>query len=560
MTKAPVDAKDGLTETPPRRRQPLWLLAVVAWQMVVALAMAAAAVAMLAGALYDFAGLGLVTAVALALLVAVASAASIPLLLRHHHAGRAIGIILDYLLGVLAAFITLQTIGVFRGLDALGTTFRKAVPMLAVVAVGWLLLGQAERFGSQSGSIRRVGRWVMIAGGVGLVVWAGLLPGLAEFFVRLVKPRSLLPALVGAASLFAFWWLRRGAAILLFGSRRDQEEALDGFLFASPNLLGFAAFFAFPLLFSLFVSFTAWDGLTDITWLGPDNFIKIFSLQFVTVDAGQSASDVLKFGYSELARFGSLIVGARDSFFWIALKNIGLFAVTAVPLATIPALGLAAVLNSKVPGVKVFRAIYFIPSVAGVLGVALIWKQLYNASVGFINYGLERLFALISLLPGVDIHAPQPQWLSSSSMALWSIVIFFAWYTIGFNTVLFVAGMQGIPASLYEAAEIDGANAWRRFRTITVPMLAPTTFFVVSTTTILALQVFTEPFILMGPQLPPSGPGNATLTPVVHLYQEGFRRFNQGYASALAWVLFLLIFTITLIYLRRQRKAEAGMG
>jgi ABC-type sugar transport system permease subunit len=400
----------------------------------------------------------------------------------------------------------------------------------------------------------------MIAGGVGLVVWAGLLPGLAEFFVRLVKPRSLLPALVGAASLFAFWWLRRGAAILLFGSRRDQEEALDGFLFASPNLLGFAAFFAFPLLFSLFVSFTAWDGLTDITWLGPDNFIKIFSLQFVTVDAGQSASDVLKFGYSELARFGSLIVGARDPFFWIALKNIGLFAVTAVPLATIPALGLAAVLNSKVPGVKVFRAIYFIPSVAGVLGVALIWKQLYNASVGFINYGLERLFALISLLPGVDIHAPQPQWLSSSSMALWSIVIFFAWYTIGFNTVLFVAGMQGIPASLYEAAEIDGANAWRRFRTITVPMLAPTTFFVVSTTTILALQVFTEPFILMGPQLPPSGPGNATLTPVVHLYQEGFRRFNQGYASALAWVLFLLIFTITLIYLRRQRKAEAGMG
>jgi len=329
----------------------------------------------------------------------------------------------------------------------------------------------------------------------------------------------------------------------------------------SPNLFGFAAFFAFPLLFSLFISFTAWDGLTDITWLGPDNFVKIFSLQFVTVGTGQAASDVLKFGYSELARFGSLIVGARDPAFWIALKNIAFFAVTAVPLAVIPALGLAALLNSKVPGMKLFRAIYFIPSVAGVLGVALIWKQLYNASVGFINYGLERLFALVSLLPGVQVSAPQPAWLSSASVALWSIVIFFAWYTVGFNTVLFLAGMQGISGSLYEAAEIDGASPWQKFRKITVPMLAPTTFFVVATTTILALQVFTEPFILMGPQLPPSGPSNATLTPVVHLYQEGFRRFNQGYASALAWVLFMVIFGITLLYFRWQRKSEeAGVG
>lgn len=544
----------------PPPSQPRWLLAVVAWQTLLAVMMVGGGVAIVTGALFDFAGLGLVVVVAIGMLVGAASGLAVPLLLGHRHRGRAIGIILDYLVLVAGGFITLQTIGVFRGLDALGATFRKAVPLVLIVALGWLLLGQADRFRSQAGRIRLAAKWIMIAGAAALLVGVGIIPGLAEFFVRLVKPRSLVPALISVLAGLAFWLLRRSEAIRVFRSKQDQEEALDGFLFVSPNLLGFIAFFAFPLLFSLFVSFTAWDGLTNITWLGPDNFVKIFSLQFVTVDAGQVASDVLKFGYSELARFGSLIVGARDPFFWIALKNIALFAVTAMPLAVIPALGLAAMLNSKVPGVKIFRAIYFIPSVAGVLGVALIWKQLYNASVGFINYGLDRLFALISLLPGVELAAPQPQWLSSSSVALWSIVIFFAWYTIGFNTVLFLAGMQGIPGALYEAAEIDGASPWQKFRKITVPMLAPTTFFVVATTTILALQVFTEPFILMGPQLPPSGPNNSTLTPVVHLYQEGFRRFDQGYASALAWVLFLLIFIITLVYFRRQRKNEAGMG
>lgn len=559
MSQAPIEPETKAPSAPPPS-QPRWLLAVVAWQAILAAMMIGGGVAILTGALFDFTGVGLVVVVAVVLLVGTASGLAVPLLLWHRHAGRAIGIILDYLVLVLAGLVALQTIGVFRGVDALGATFRKAVPLVLVVALGWLLLGQAERFRRQSGRIRLAAKWIMVGGAAALLVGVGIIPGLAEFFVRLVKPRSLAPAAIGVLSGLAFWLLRRGEAIRVFRSKQDQEEALDGFLFVSPNLLGLAAFFAFPLLFSLFISFTAWDGLTDITWLGPDNFIKIFSLQFVTVDAGQAASDVLKFGYSELARFGSLIVGARDPFFWIALKNIAIFAVTAVPLAVLPALGLAALLNSKVPGVKFFRAIYFIPSVAGVLGVALIWKQLYNASVGFINYGLDRLFALISLLPGVDLAAPQPQWLSSSSVALWSIVIFFAWYTIGFNTVLFLAGMQGIPGALYEAAEIDGANPWQKFRRITVPMLTPTTFFVVATTTILALQVFTEPFILMGPQLPPSGPSNATLTPVVHLYQEGFRRFNQGYASALAWVLFVLIFTITLIYFRRQRKTEAGMG
>jgi multiple sugar transport system permease protein len=130
-------------------------------------------------------------------------------------------------------------------------------------------------------------------------------------------------------------------------------------------------------------------------------------------------------------------------------------------------------------------------------------------------------------------------------------MIVFAWQQLGFNTVLFLAGMQGIDRSLYEAADIDGANAWNRFRSITVPLLKPTTVFVVTNATILALQLFNEPFILQAPS-PPNGPNNSTLSPVIYLYQNAFQRFRQGYASAVAWALFLLIFAITLIYFSRQ--------
>lgn len=540
------------------QEHPTWLLVVVAWQAIVAVAAALGAISMATGSLYDYTGLSLGIVLALAIAAALTSGVSIPLMLRHQHRGRAMAMLVDYLIVVLTAFIALQTIGVFSGVSSLGTTFRDAAPLGLIVIAGWLLVGQAERFPGKANQLQRTGRWIMIGGGVILAIGVGLFPGLIEFFSRLIRVRSLIPALIATAAGLAFWWLRRSEATEVFRSNSRQLEAIDGLLFASPNLLGFGAFFAFPLAFSLFVSFTAWDGLSGIEWLGPDNYIKIFSLQFASVDAGQAASDVLKGGYSQLWRFGDLIVGARDPEFWIAMKNILLFGLTAVPLSIIPGLLLAAMLNSKVPGVRFFRAVYFIPSVAGVLGIALIWKQLYNASIGFINYGIDRLYAFVNLLPGLDLTAPQPEWLSDSSTALWSMVIFFAWYTIGFNTVLFLAGMQGIPGTLYEAASIDGASPWQKFRHITVPMLAPTTFFVTATTTILTLQVFTEPFILMGPQLPASGPNNATLTPVVHLYQEGFRRFSQGYASALAWVLFLLIFGITLIYFRRQRQAEAA--
>ncbi len=152
------------------------------------------------------------------------------------------------------------------------------------------------------------------------------------------------------------------------------------------------------------------------------------------------------------------------------------------------------------------------------------------------------------------VEDPKIRWLSTSDTALFSVAIMAAWRLIGFNTVLFLAGLQNIPGTLYEAATVDGANDWQKFRRVTLPLLAPTTFFVMITTVITALQVFEDIFIVM-PGQNPAGPGNSTLTMVLYLYQKGFQRFEQGYASAIAWVLFLVIFTATLLQFQRQRSA-----
>jgi ABC-type sugar transport system permease subunit len=548
--------------SPPRAKAgseaPRWFMPIVAWESLLGIAALLGAVLILTGNLWNLSGLAVWIVAASLVAVALFAGLGVRDSLAAKHRGRAIGVILNYLVVVLFGFAAFQNMGIFRGLDALGDNFFSVAWVLLIVAVGWVLATQAERFGGWEPNVRLAGRVIAGIGAVWLLIGVGLFPGLLEFFIRVIELDVLIPLLVAVAGGVAFWLLRSDEAGLYFKTTRDEAEALDGLLFASPNVIGFLAFFAGPLLFSLYVSFTSWDGLTELNWVGVDNYARIFGLQFTSIDAGQLASDVLKDGYTELVRLGDFIIGARDRLFWIGLRNIVVFGVFAVPLAVIPAIVLAALLNQKLPGVKFFRAVYFIPSVAGVVGIALIWKQLYNATVGFINYGIVRLWDLINLLPGADFEPPQPEWLSNSRVALFSVVIVFAWQTIGFNTVLYLAGMQGISASLYEAASIDGAGKWQTFRKITIPMLRPTTLFVVATTTILALQLFNEPFILFQPQQQPSGPNNATLTPVVQLYQEGFQRFNQGFASALAWVLFAIIFAITIFYFRRQRDDEVS--
>ena len=498
---------------------PRWLAPLIGWQALLAVAGAAVTAMVASGERIQLGGTLRWVAVFVLSLATVLAVMSVPWVRARIHRGRLAAFSLNFLLAIVAGFFTLQEVNFFNGLDAVGETFPNGVPFLLVVGAGWLISGWAPRWPSYERALRLAARWMMGLGLGFLLVAVGLFPGLWTFLRRIVEIPALVWLLVALAAAVWAILLWRDESNAVFASSQGQIEVMNGLVFVAPNILGFLAFLAGPLLFSLFVSFTDWDGLGEATWVGLSNYADLVT----------------------------------DPFFLKSLRNILLFGVVAVTFSVAPALGLAVLLNSKLPGMKVFRALFFIPAVAGVVGVALIWKQLYNATVGFINYGLLRLFDLINLLPGLDLTAPQPQWLSSSTTALLSIMIVFVFQTLGFNAVLFLAGLQGVPTSLYEAAEIDGAGPWAKFRKITVPMLAPTTVFVFITTTILALQLFSEPFILMAPQLSPNGPNNATLTPVIYLYQNAFERFSQGYASAIGWVLFLLIFAITLIYFRTQR-------
>jgi ABC-type sugar transport system permease subunit len=437
--------------------------------------------------------------------------------LQRVHVGRLSGFTVDFLLAVVFGFIALNRMEMFTGIDAVGEAFNGNVAWLGIVILGWFVSGLAEKAGSQQKNLKLVARWTMVAGIAVLTLSMGLLPGLLEFARRLIQGNVIVLALGAAlAAVFALILWSDDAAHL-FGTNQAQTEAMDGMLFVAPNVLGFLVFFAGPLLVSAFISFTEWDGLTDAVFVGFQNYSDLFS----------------------------------DALFLKALRNILIFGVVAIPLAVIPALLLAALLNSKLPGMKFFRAVYFLPSIAGVVGVTLIWKQLFNSTVGYLNFMILKVTDWVGGIFGASWEAAQPQWISDDSIALIAVIILFIWQQIGFNTVLFLAGMQSIDTSLYEAADIDGASPWRKLISITVPTLRPTTVFVVATSTILALQLFNEPFILQAPA-PAAGPGNSTLTPVVYLYQNAFQEFQIGYASAVAWALFILIFGITLLYFRRS--------
>lgn len=332
-------------------------------------------------------------------------------------------------------------------------------------------------------------------------------------------------------------------------TNQSEGEKLAGWIFVAPSLLGFLAFLAGPLLYSLVMSFFDWNISSEMKFVGFDNYFQTLGLQVV------SNGSVFADGYSKIFDLFGYTVGASDPLFWKAMFNISVFLVTAVPLAVFPALILATLIELRLPGSKLFRAIFFIPSVAGVIGVTLIWKQMLNSSVGFFNYAIQEINIFLNLLlPGDPLPTRvEIGWLSTEQWALAAVVVVFAWSQFGFNTVLFIAGLQSISKELYEAAELDGANAFQRFRNVTLPALKPTTFFVTATTIILALQLFDVVFALNQPNVV-GFPNNATLTPVVYLYQLGFQQGNFGQASAVAWILFAVIFVFTVVQFNRQKK------
>ena len=473
--------------------------------------------------------------------------------------GRTLSLVVNYLTFVVAVVAVIHQLGGFTAVGKLGTGLYKGFVPFLVIAVGlvWVLVAAQIAAGKPTARgprhLRRAG-WVIAGlGFVWFVIAADPSGMLSTIFERIVHT-----VVLAAASLAAtrFMWQRDVGRI--FGTTASTERALTGLAFLSPNLLGFLFFFAGPVIFSLIVSFFDWKTTgTGRSFVGIDNYIQALSIDFASSPTGNAGGEVLNSGYQVLMHldwFGQhWVVGARDVTFWLSLRNIMFFLVLAVPLSVLPALFLSSILASQLRGIKVFRAIYFIPSVAGVIGVAIIWGQLFQSTVGWINYIIKRAG---DLLPFVEAPATGQAWLSSNTTALLAMVIVFSWMSFGFNTVLYLAGHQSIPKDLYEAAEIDGARAWKIFRRITVPQLRNTTFYVLITTSILALQLFDIVWILSTPQ--PGGPDNATMTPVIALYNEAFKQNNRGYASALAWVLFAIVFVFTFAQFRRERDGATG--
>lgn len=404
--------------------------------------------------------------------------------------------------------------------------------------------------------IKRVGQAIAI---VGLVIWVIQFNPFTLIFLALgalfaPNPLAAVFVVLAVASVLMMRALLGETMSRHVKANQVEEEKLAGWLFVAPSLLGFMAFLAGPLVYSLVMSFFDWNGSNRMIFVGLDNYFNTLGLQVVSNGASFAA------GYTKVAEMFGLTVGALDPLFWKSMYNISIFLITAVPLAVLPALILATLIELRLPGSKVFRAVFFIPSVAGVIGVTLIWKQMLNSSVGFFNYAIQEIFILLNfILPGDPLPTRvEIGWLSTEQWALAAVVVVFAWSQFGFNTVLFIAGLQSISKELYEAAELDGANALQRFMNVTLPALKPTTFFVTATTVILALQLFDVVFALNQPNVV-GFPNNATLTPVVYLYQLGFQQGQFGRASAVAWILFAVIFTFTLIQFNRQKKeAEAN--
>ena len=553
-------ATAAATIQPAEKNTGPWLGILTIWHILVALASAAGILYVWRpGSAESSFWWGVLLTVSL-LLAATGSGLVAYFIIQRRRSGRVLSLLIDYL-GLIGCFVgALHLVGVFTGINALANTFGRGLPFLLVVFIGYLISAFGARYEyhpARQRIFRRIGQVVMLIGGIIFLFSIDTIGGLLAIASQFNSP--MVVALAVGAVLFGvmLWAMWRRPSAEAMHTNNAQTELLNGYLFLSPNLLGFLFFFAGPLIFSLYISFTDSDAFKAPSWIGLANYAKVVNITAVPLDSPtQRFNEVVDAKtYSELARvdfFGrSYVIGAEDKLFWLSLRNTLLFVLMAVPLSVIPALGLANLLNMNLPGMKIYRAIYFIPTVAAVVGIALIWQLLFNAAIGYINYSITVAVELLNSM-GLVVTDPQIRWLSDSRTALISLVIIVVWQTMGFNTVLFLAGLQNVPKDLYEAATVDGAGRWAQFWKITLPMLAPTTFFVVTTTTIQAMQIFDHVFILINP---PAGPNNSTLTMVLYLYQKGFQRFEQGYASAIAWVLFILIFGITLIQFQRQRAS-----
>ncbi|MBM7551520.1 carbohydrate ABC transporter permease [Thalassobacillus pellis] len=282
----------------------------------------------------------------------------------------------------------------------------------------------------------------------------------------------------------------------------QRKEELQGFVFLTPWIIGFLFITAGPLLFSLYASFTNYDVTSQMEFIGFENYIKMFT---------------------------------QDSLFWTSLYNTLYYVAFSVPLTTAGAVLLAVLLNQGVPGMRFYRTIFYLPAVLSGVGVYLLWMQLLAPSTGLIN----------TLLAFVGIQGPawlfDPQWTKPA-------LIFMKLWSLGGGMLLYLASLQGVPKTLYEAAEIDGANAFHRFRHITLPMITPVIFFDLVTSLIGGFQVFQEAYVMT--ESGNGGPANSLVFFNLHMWNNAFESFDMGYAMGMSWVLFVIILILTLINIK----------
>ncbi|MBD9698640.1 sugar ABC transporter permease [Flavimobilis sp. GY10621] len=282
--------------------------------------------------------------------------------------------------------------------------------------------------------------------------------------------------------------------------RTERRWALA---FVAAPVLGFLLFTAYPLGYAIYASFTRWNGLGLQVFIGFDNYVQLFN----------------------------------DQYFHKALFNT-FFYMIGIPIGLALSLLLALALNRKIPGRTVFRTIYYIPVISSLAAIAILWQWAYNGDFGLVN----QVLALF----GID----GPNWLASTTWAKPAIIIMAVWKGLGYSMLLYLAAIQSVPRSLYEAASLDGASAFQRFRAITLPMVRPVTFFLVVTNVIGGAQIFTEINIMT----PTGGPEFSTASAVWYIWRQAFRYQQMGYATAMAVVLGLLILVITLIQFRLNRR------
>ncbi len=283
------------------------------------------------------------------------------------------------------------------------------------------------------------------------------------------------------------------------------------YVFLGPALISIFVFFFIPVLAAAFISLTDFD----IYSLGSYSNVRFLWFR----------------NYIELL---------NDPLFWTALKNTFYYVIVAGPLSVGVSLGAAILLNSKIVKFKsIFRLTYFIPVVTNLVAVAIVWRFIYHPRFGLLNY----LLGFIGINP-ID-------WLGDPNWAMPAIILMSVWKNFGYNMIIFIAGLQNIPDYLYEAAMMEGANAWQQFKKITIPMLAPTTIFISIITMIGFFQLFAEPYVMTQ-----GGPLNSTLSIVQYMYQEGFKWWNMGYSASIAFVLFFIIFIVTMVQLKLQKNHE----